>query len=70
MSQGFAVKIGLIVDLSTLISKTVEQKALNLKEVWGSNWDKITNEQNATDRVIQEVDLVRSEIKLALSSLN
>ena len=63
------VKIGLIVDLSPLINTSVETKALNLKETWSSNWDKIKNEQDAVTKIIDGVDLVRKEIKQALNNL-
>ena len=37
------VKVGLVVDLSALISKSVEKKSLNLRETWSKNWPKIIN---------------------------
>ena len=64
------VKIGLIVDLSVLISRSVEGQSLKLRDVWSKSWERMTNDRKATNRLIEEVDLVRNEIKLILSSLN
>ena len=64
------VKVGLIVDLSVLISKPVEKKSLDLKETWSNNWQKAANEQAATIELTEAIDQVRKEIKQVLSGLN
>ena len=64
------VKVGLIVDLSTLISQSVEKQSLQLKEVWSTNWERISTDQDATNNVIEEIDLVRKEIKHVMSGLD
>ena len=64
------VKIGLIVDLSSLISIAVEKQALNLKEVWSENWEKIPNEQALTNKLINKIEAVRAELKLKLLDLD
>ena len=64
------VKVGLIVDLSVLISKPVEKKSLDLKEAWSNNWQKAVNEQAATIELTEAIDQVRKEIKQVLSGLN
>lgn len=64
------VKIGLIVDLSSLISKSVEGQSLKLMGVWSGSWERMTNDRKVVDELIEEIDLVRKEIKLILSGLN
>lgn len=64
------VKIGLIVDLGSLISIPVEDKARQLKTVWGDNWEAMVDDVGATDRLVTAIESVRTEIKSALISLN
>ena len=64
------VKVGLIVDLSVLISKPVEKKSLDLKETWSNNWQKAASEQDATIKLTEAIDQVRNEIKQVLGGLN
>jgi len=63
------VKVGLIVDLSVLTAPSVQHKANTLKGVWAANWDSISHDNNAVNNVVTEIDIVRSEIKLLLKSL-
>lgn len=64
------VKIGLIVDLSALISKQVEVESLSLHNTWKDSWAKIANDTDATNKLITKIERVRKEIKKVLSSLN
>ena len=64
------VKIGLIVDLSLLISKTVEKESLFLKEAWTKHWDKIESEKLSVKLLVNKLDLVRVEVKIVLQDLN
>jgi len=64
------VKIGLIVDLSILISKPVNLASERLKSTWSYHWEDIANDIEATDKTIAEIDKVRAEIKLTLNSLD
>ncbi len=64
------VKVGLIVDLSSLIDKSVTIKSLRLKNTWGWEWEKIKNSKESTDNVINSIDNVRFEIKRTLNNLN
>lgn len=63
------VKVGLIVDLSVLISKPVEEQSQKLLSVWSENWEKMESEQEATNQLVEQIDRVRKEIKLALTGL-
>ena len=64
------VKIGLIVDLSFLVNDKVEQRALALREVWRSNWSDMADDRAAVDALVEEIEAVRSEIKLTVKQLN
>jgi hypothetical protein len=63
------VKVGLVLDLSMLISPKVNLKAENLREDWKNNWALIAFEQGAVDTLSNSIDLVRNEIKIVLSQL-
>lgn len=63
------VKIGLITDLSQLISKPVEVKAKKLQENWKDNWEKVPNDENSVNQLVLELDNVRKEIKKQLETL-
>ncbi len=63
------VKIGLVVDLSSLISTHVEAKARQLKETWTDSWDKIETNRVATDQLVSDIDSVRFAIKETLKRL-
>ena len=63
------IKVGLIVDLSSLINESVKEKALLLKSSWGSNWQKFTQSREATDALVVDIDAVRNELKSTLARL-
>ena len=64
------VKVGLIVDLSDLISTPVHQQALLLRQSWQQRWQTFTNDQLATNQLVDAIDSVRREIKQKLSELS
>ena len=64
------VKIGLISDMSMLISKPVEAKISILKKVWEKNWEKVPTDNNTVETLVKELDLVRKEIRIRLISLD
>lgn len=63
------VKVGLIADLSTLTKDSVIEEARELKAVWSNKWDKIEYDQSATNNMVTQIEAVRGEIKLVLSTL-
>jgi len=63
------VKVGLIADLSSLISPEVELKANTLKTLWSESWRNVAKSQPITENVVAKIDDVRIEIKTVLSSL-
>ena len=63
------VKIGLIVDLSSLVSKPVEQDANALASAWQDKWESITHDRTAVDLLVSKIETVRQEIKSTLGML-
>ena len=63
------VKVGLVVDLSSLIGEQVAIKAMQLKVSWSGNWDSIENSREAVDVLINDIDSVRLAIKETLKNL-
>lgn len=63
------VRIGLIIDLSLLIDKPTEQSAALLKANWQNNWNQYADDQAATERLVEDIDLVREGVKNALHNL-
>ena len=57
------VKVGLITDLSTLISDEVEGKASSLKNTWSGSWESMAESKQTTENLLAAVDDVRMEIK-------
>ena len=64
------VKVGLILDLSALISESVEIKSSTLKQAWSNNWSEVADNQQVTNKLIDDIESVRKEIKLVLSNLD
>lgn len=60
------VKIGLIVDLSTLISSSAHLQSRKLESSRQENWSLYARNRDATDTIILNIELVRSEIKQTL----
>jgi len=63
------VKIGLINDLSLFISPSTQQASETLKISWSKNWKKITNDRNATDHVVAQIEEVRNTTRVILRKL-
>lgn len=63
------VKVGLILDLSNLISRQVEKEANYLKELWASSWQSVKDDEVATQNLIDQIDKVRLSIKMDLKNL-
>ncbi len=63
------VTVGLIQDLSMLISPSAHASATTLKQTWSNNWANIEQDQAANDLVIGQIEEARNQIKLALLAL-
>lgn len=63
------VKVGLISDLSSLISPDVQHKTKTLKAAWNANWKTLTAERSSADTLVAAIDAVRMEIKTELADL-
>lgn len=63
------VMIGLVVDLSTLISPIVEQQANQLKDLWSDSWEAVPHDQSVAEALVTAIESVRAEIKTVLRSL-
>ncbi len=63
------VKVGLIVDMSMLISPAVEDDAMVLKVLWSENWQAVTDNEGVTQQLIIQIDKVRVGINAVLKHL-
>ena len=63
------VKVGLVVDLSSLISEDVEKEAIELKQLWSQEWHLVSQEQKSVDKLSDQIDVVRDVIKKELKML-
>ena len=63
------VKVGLVVDLSSLISEDVEKEAIELKQLWSQEWHLVSQEQKSVDKLSHQIDMVRDVIKKELKML-
>jgi len=63
------VKVGLIVDLSGLIDPEVEKNSIQLKQHWADNWQSVIDDEQVTQKLVKQIDLVRSSIKVTLINL-
>ncbi len=63
------VKIGLVTDLSTLISPQVERQSMELKSLWSSGWSQLSDDEETVRQLVDKIDGVRSRIKVELVNL-
>ncbi len=63
------VKVGLIVDLSGLISAQVETEAMQLESVWSESWQQLNSDETKALALVSQIDSVRNEIKMTLKNL-
>lgn len=64
------VKVGLIHDLSILISPAAHTSATTLKQTWSEQWANVAQDQAANDLIIAQVEATREQIKQALLALH
>lgn len=63
------VKIGLVRDLSVLISPQVDAQSMQLKTLWNNGWSQLKNDEKIVRQLVDKIDDVRSTIKIELSNL-
>lgn len=63
------VQVGLINDLSVIVSDEVNHEADNLLQLWQQNWAVIATNKSATDALVTQIDVTRAVIKDTLLSL-
>ena len=56
-------------DLAQLLDEPLPAEADALKQVWGSNWNHLGDEQDSVDKVLAGVDSMREETLYLLRSL-
>lgn len=64
------VQVGLIKDLSVLISPDVATESEALAVFWSANWQQAATEQQTIDQLIVHIDRVRLEIKSTIQTLD
>ena len=63
------ILVGLVEDMSQLTRKPVQQRATELKSLWGKVWQTIATERASVDELVGAIDEVRAQIKRTLQSL-
>ena len=63
------IKVGLVGDLSTLVSIESHQKAQILKNTWQDNWQYMTTEVDSVELIIADIEAVRAQVKHTLTQL-
>ncbi len=63
------VKVGLIQDMSVLISTESERQAESLKVIWAEHWDTVAKDEAVVRRLVEQIDVLRGVIKGRLKEL-
>lgn len=63
------VKIGLILDLSALISPPVETQSEQLKQVWQDHWQNLPTDRQSAELIISHIGQIRDALKTDLQRL-
>ncbi len=63
------VIVGLVNDLSALADESVQQETVALKTVWSGHWQRMPDNRESADAIVEAIDVVRKEIKTLLMSL-
>ena len=64
------VKVGLIVDLSLSCGERVRVVAEQLRDTWGSSWERLPRERKATDATVAAIDATRQAVQEMLLMLD
>ena len=62
------VKVGLVADLSALITPEVADKAIKLKAQWADSWHLMTADEIVVTELVASIDETRMAIKIVLIS--
>lgn len=64
------VQVGLISDLSSIVSAEVHTEAETLRQLWQQYWSVLAHDREATNAMVAQIDKVRTAIKQTLLSLD
>jgi len=64
------IKVGLILDLTSLVSDGSLKKAKTLKQTWSENWSHMVTDREAADSIVRDIENVRREVKITLAQLD
>lgn len=64
------VKVGLINDLSPLVSEEMVESTAKLRTVWRQEWELLPEQESSVEKITQSIDLIRADIKKQLAKLN
>lgn len=53
-----------------LVAPTVENKAIELKDVWAKKWSQLAEDKQASDDIVHAIEEVRIEARLMLKGLD
>lgn len=64
------VEVGLVVDLSALISPEVEASSEKIKDVWAQYWHLMVEEEKVVTELVKRIDDTRIAIKVVLKDMS
>lgn len=64
------VQVGLINDLSVIVSDEVNHEADTLLQLWQQNWPSVATDKSVVDALMRQIDLTRAAIKNTLLALD
>ena len=64
------VKVGLVADLSALITPEVADKAIKLKAQWADSWHLLTADEMVVTELVTSIDETRLAIKIVLKQMS
>jgi hypothetical protein len=64
------VKVGLVADLSALITPEVADKAIKLKAQWADSWHLMTADEMVVTELVTSIDETRLAIKIVLKQMS
>lgn len=64
------VRVGLVVDLSPLVSGPVQLDAVELKNAWQQDWPHLSKDAAAAERLTAKIDKLRASLRTELQRLD